>query len=106
MQSLLDALHADAATNGKAAVARKLGVSRTTVSLALNGKYPASLDKLLQRAEAVYARFECPHLAAQITLVQCREYALRPCPTTSPRESRHWRACQKCALRPTEETAS
>lgn len=81
-------------------VADRLDVSRTTVSLVLRGKYPASTRKLALRVIECYGRLLCPHLDEPISHQACREYATRAAPTSSPREMRHWRACQGCPHRP------
>lgn len=88
---------------GNAGVAEELEISRTAISLALNGKYPAKTDKIAAKVLELYARVDCPHLAENIAINACREHALRTAPTNSPREMRHWRACQTCACKPEEK---
>lgn len=84
-----------AATNKKA-VADEIGVSRTVVSLVMNGKYPAKTDKIAERVMAIYSRVECPHLQRSITKTQCASYHNANAPTSSPNAMRHWKACQSC----------
>lgn len=86
----------------KAGVADELDVSRTAVSLVLAGKYPASTDKMAARVRDKYDRIACPYLAETISPDACRSYALRPAPTNSSRDMRHWRACQSCPNKPEE----
>lgn len=88
---------------GCAGVAEVLDVSRTTISLVLNDKYPAKTEKIEAKVMDAYARVECPHLAETIGINACRGHALRTAPTNSPREMRHWRACQSCACKPEEK---
>jgi transcriptional regulator with XRE-family HTH domain len=83
----------------KAEVARRLGVSRATVSLVANGKYPASTEPFATRVLSVYGVVECPHLGEEIAFSKCREYHTREAPTSSPYAMRHWRACQSCPHR-------
>ncbi len=90
------------ADGNKQVVAAQLGVSRTTVSLVAADKYPSNLDKFGARVIEVFDRFDCPHLEAPITGAACKAYALRPAPTSSAREARHWRACQACPKKPKE----
>ena len=87
----------------KAGVADDLGISRTTVSLVLSGNYPAKTDKIEAKVLELYARVACPHLNETISITACRAHALRAAPTNSPREMRHWRACQTCACKPEEK---
>ena len=87
---------------GRAGVADDLGLSRSAISQVLAGVYPARTDKIGRRVVAQYNRVDCPHLLVSLTEAQCHAYALRPCPTASPREVRHWRACQRCPHRPTK----
>ena len=80
-------------------VATDLQMSRTTVSLVLSGKYPASTDKIAARVMQTYGRVECPFLREEISGAQCADYHQRPAPTSSPFAMRHWRACQGCPNR-------
>lgn len=98
-----------AASNGQAVAdaltetARELGhacrVSRTTVSLVLNGKYPAKTDRIELLVLTRYGRVQCPHLAQEISFAECRGHHAREAPTSSPYAMRHWRACQECPNR-------
>lgn len=100
------ALLTNAAENherGIAGVAEELDISRTAISLAINGKYPAKTDKIAAKVMELYARVDCPHLTENISINACRAHALRTAPTNSPREMRHWRACQTCARKPEEK---
>lgn len=81
---------------GRAGVAEVLDVSRTTISLVVDNKYPAKTDKIAALVLHHYARVNCPHLGAEIGIDECRAHANRTAPTNSPREMRHWRACQTC----------
>jgi len=87
-----------AAVNGssKAQVALDLGVSRTTISLVMNGKYPASTEKIESLVMALYSRVECPHLGESIPITECKRHCSENAPTSSPRAMRLWRACQTC----------
>lgn len=82
--------------SSKQAVADELGVSRTTISLVMNDKYPASTDKIEALVMALYSRVDCPHLSEQITITQCKRHHSENAPTSSPRAMRLWRACQSC----------
>jgi hypothetical protein len=85
-----------------AEVAKELDLSRTTVSLVANNKYPGRLDNFAKRVIEVYDAFDCPHLGSRVTGAACSQYALRQAPTSSAREARHWRACQACPKKPKE----
>lgn len=80
----------------KAAVAVELGVSRTTISLVVDDKYPASTDKIAERVLNTYGRITCPFLGSEITLAECKKHHTSTVPTSSPRAMKHWRACQGC----------
>lgn len=86
------------ASKTKAQVAREIGYSRTTVSLALSGTYDGSTDKLAQAVLDTYADqlIHCPHLRAAISDEQCVAYRSRPMPLGHAADMRHWRACQRC----------
>lgn len=86
--------------NGKGGikkVSEQLGISRSTLSLVLSGKYIASTEHVAQKVLQVLSRVQCPHLQMDITHQQCRENSTRDAPTTSPRQMKFWRACQTCA---------
>ncbi len=92
MDLLINAVNA----SSKAKVAETIGVSRTTVSLIVNNKYPASTEHVAQMVLSVYGHITCPHFGAKIPHHECQDYQNRQSPTGSPREMRHWRACQEC----------
>lgn len=94
-----DLLEARIAGSSMGKVADELEVSRTTVSLIVNGKYPASTEKFATRVIARYATIACPFLERDISGAQCREYHTRDVPTSSPFAMRHYRACQGCQHR-------
>lgn len=82
--------------SSKQAVADDLGISRTAISLVMNGKYPASTDKIEALVMALYSRVDCPHLGESIAITQCKRHHSEKAPTSSPRAMRLWRACQTC----------
>lgn len=82
--------------SSKQAVARDLGISRTAVSLVVDGKYPAKTDAIEKKVIEVYGSVPCPHLDQEISLNQCRSYHQSEVPTSSPRAMKHWQACQGC----------
>lgn len=92
----------DTDPRGAAGVADALDISRTAVSLVASGKYPARTDKIADKVLAVYDRLDCSHTGEAVTRLDCRAAALRPAPTSSPRDMRHWRACQGCQHKPKE----
>lgn len=92
MQLLLQAV----ADTNITQVAKKLDVSRTTISLVLGDKYPARTDKIETRVLDVYDRITCPHSGDEITHIACRALSASSAPTSSPQAMRHWRACQTC----------
>lgn len=92
MKLLTDAV----AASSKKQVADALGVSRSQVSLVVNGKYIASTEHIAKKVLSVLGRIRCPHLNTEITQEECRSNHARPAPTSSPREMKFWRACQSC----------
>ncbi len=87
---------------GRAGVAERLGFSRSAISQVMVGVYAANPAKVAAAVLEHYDRIDCPHLGQPMSPRQCAAYATRPCPTTSPREVRHWRACRTCPHKPTE----
>ena len=84
-----------AATASKQQIADELGISRTAVSLILNGKYDGKPDKVYRRALEIYGKHECPFLAERITRLECDRHSGREMPEGRA-GVRHWRACKSC----------
>jgi len=94
-------LRAEAAASSNAAVARRIGISRTAVSLALAGRYPADTGKLSRRVlQALAGRVACPGLDEEIAAETCRDWAAKPFAATSSHRVRMYRACQSCPRNP------
>ena len=95
----------------RAHVAKQLGISAAALSQVLNGSGcygngTASTDRIAEKVIHTFGRYSCPHLTAEasgadqvITAEQCRAYAHRAAPTSSPREMQHWQACRQCKHR-------
>jgi transcriptional regulator with XRE-family HTH domain len=108
MQILRDDI---AATGSISKTAKRVGVSRPTISQILNGighygSGRASTAKVEEKVMHTIGMVACPFLAEyhgtehRITGLQCREHAYRENPpTNSPRDMQHWRACQACDKR-------
>ncbi len=79
-------------------VADKLGYARPTVTLALNGKYVGSTQKIEAKVMAVFGRVVCPYLTSEITADICRGHATGEPPLHNPSAMRHYRACQSCPM--------
>ncbi|WP_136414772.1 helix-turn-helix transcriptional regulator [Herbaspirillum sp. ST 5-3] len=105
-------LRADVQATGSIAdTARRIGVSRPAISQILNGIGPygtgkSSTVRVAEKVMNTIGLIACPFLSQdrgteyRITGLQCREYAYRTTPpTNSPRDMRHWRACQGCSKR-------
>lgn len=95
-------LQQEVTASGCAAVARKLGVSRTSVSLLVAGKYRGSTTRMARRVSAVLAperMVACPHTGGELTITECAGISVRM-PTSGPAALRHWKACRDCAHNP------
>jgi plasmid maintenance system antidote protein VapI len=102
LELLTDAVRA----GNRAEVARRLGVSRSAVSLLLAGRYPGKTKRMADRVYAAYGKdvHLCPHLGRPVTEKECTSNAGRM-PTSSPAALRQWRICRACEQRrnPTSE---
>jgi hypothetical protein len=96
MSDWLELLKKAVADTSITAVADKLDVSRTTISLVLSGKYPAKTDRIAAKVLDTFARLTCPHTGVEITHADCRATSSGAVPTSSPQAMRQWRACQDC----------
>ncbi len=84
-----------------AEIAREIGMKRSSLSLLINGKYPAGLAKVTAKyGPKVLMRYRnqvaCPHLGRGIGTAECARHASAPMTMSSPAKLRHWRACQSC----------
>ncbi len=79
-----------------AVIAQKIGVSKATVVLWFNGKYPANAQAVEAKVVAQYDTVQCPFLQQTISLVSCAEFHKKEIPTSSPSALSHWRACKEC----------
>jgi len=79
-----------------AAVARKLGVSRTAVSLCLQGKYPGGTEKMAARVLALLGERFCPRVDHCISAGECLNQCRQIAPTHNPMQMRGWGVCQQC----------
>lgn len=90
--------------HGQAAVVKKTGLSKATISQLINGKYPAGTDNVKKTILGVYGRGRhvmCPVLE-QIAIEQCLEHwevALRiGVRCGNPATMRLYNNCKKCEL--------
>lgn len=84
-----------------AAVARRLNYTRSAISQALSGRYPADAGKLGRLIFDTFAGVVvCPHLAIEIEADDCRWWRTRPIPTSRASDANHWLACKTCPLNP------
>ena len=100
MEPWLEVLSRAVKASNHTKVAKRLQVSRTSVSLLLAGKYVGSTDRMKGRVEAVLGggEVECPHLKAALSAHDCLGWQRRPQPTSAPEDLRHWLACRTCPI--------
>ncbi|AOJ10575.1 helix-turn-helix domain-containing protein [Burkholderia mayonis] len=96
----LTLLRSAVAASTQTDVARKLDLSRTTISLVLSGKYPGKTDRVAARVLRVFGQVKCKHTAELVTLAVCLDFAARRPPVNNPLALSHWRTCQSCPHRP------
>lgn len=83
------------------AAAQRLGISKSTVSNALKGRYIGNVDKLAERirGELLSATVACPVLG-EITSRICQDERSKPFHAANPLRVQMWRACKSCAHNP------
>jgi len=92
----LSILQSEVKQTSAAAVARKLGVSRTAVSLCLLGKYPGGTQKMAARVLALLGERFCPRAGHCISAGECLSQCRQIAPTHNPMQMRGWGVCQQC----------
>lgn len=92
----------------QAKVAERMGISRVTLTIFLNGKGEygnggAKPDRMEMRYRKAFEQLLCPHDGATVGVQHCRSKALGTPPTHNPLQLGHWKACQACQFRPAPE---
>lgn len=91
---------------GKAGVAERMGVSRTYVSRATSigaSAFHDVPDHFIRRVIDLESDVDCPSIGGRTSRAECRK-ANDPAPTHNPHAMRLWCDCQRCPLKPLEET--
>lgn len=87
----------------RAALARELGLSRSGISQALDGKYPGSTANLRARIfDMLAGQVTCPHTGNDIAPSACKATRERPLSAASASrdDAKQWQACQRCRFNP------
>lgn len=95
--------HLEIAGGNKAELARTLGVARSSLSQALDRKYPGDTRKLRALImETLADQVMCPHLRVEIAPAACKALRERPLAAASASRAdvKHWQACQGCVQNP------
>lgn len=94
-------LGAEVARSNMTETGRRIGMSRSAVSLVLANRYPSpSTAGVERRVMDVLGRLDCVAMGAEINAEQCQSYREKPAPTHNPNAMQHWKACQHCAFNP------
>ncbi|MCH4295601.1 helix-turn-helix domain-containing protein [Shewanella sp. 3B26] len=91
----LEVMAEQAELHGQKAVANKLGISRTTVSQVLSGKYPGDMERMRKLVEGAYMNRTvlCPVLG-EIPLNECLANQRNTRTTGNPIRIKLYRACR------------
>ena len=100
------ALRREVGATSIAAAARRIGVSRTTISLVLAGKYPASTESIADKVrQALAETIACPVLG-EVTPDSCRDTQAMPWSPSNPSRIALYRGCRSgCAHSSLKRTA-
>ena len=90
-------LESAVASSSVTAVARRLGVARSSLSLVINGKYPGGTGKMEQRIMEILGQ-PCPVYGGTRGPEACDSRRAASMPTSNPYALRQWRECQHCNL--------
>ncbi|MFN3879830.1 MAG: hypothetical protein ACK4L8_00185 [Nitrincola lacisaponensis] len=94
------ALAAEVDSSNRTAVAQRLGISRTSVSLVLVNKYPSSSTQGIEkRVMALLSSIQCP-VMGEISAEQCQTERKKPFVASNPTRIRLYRACSTCPHNP------
>lgn len=94
-------LAAEVEASNRTEAGKRIGVSRTAVSLVLANNYSSpSTAGIERRVLAALDGRDCPAQGKRISAEECREFRERPAPTHNPMAMRIWRTCQGCPHNP------
>lgn len=101
----IEILKREVEVKGLNCVAHELGVSKSTVSLVCNGKYPGGTDKVEKRIAKIYGNngmVDCPVLET-ISPAKCadawKKAKLIGMKASNPETLRLYKTCLNCAVR-------
>lgn len=94
----LEQLKQAVAESNVAEVAKRIGVDRSTLSLIVRDKYPASPDKVLHKFALASDIVNCPYAGKTLTQSDCRTRHTAPRPFGGGSKMAWWDACQDCAF--------
>lgn len=94
----LEILRLEVERVGVVKTAAHIGMSHTTVSLALAGRYPAKTTRLARRVLERLATVRCPHTGADMPAAVCASWRTRGVPQSDPAKVKHWAACKRCPI--------
>lgn len=82
---------------GQGEVATRIGYSKATVSLVINGKYNGNLNSVLLKVKEVFGglKVSCPVLG-EIDLAECAENKRQPFSASNPLRVRLFKTCKTC----------
>jgi len=94
-------LAAEVARSNRTEAGKRIGVSRSAVSLVLVNRYPSpSTAGIERRVMDKLGRLDCAALGEQVTVIQCQSFREKPAPTHNPQAMQQWKACQYCPHNP------
>lgn len=94
------ALAKEVDSSNRTVVAKRMGVSRTSISLVLANKYPSpSTQGIEKRLAAMLNGVSCP-VMGDITNEQCQIERQKPFIASNPTRIRLYRACSTCSHNP------
>lgn len=102
----IELLRAEVQRTSLRKVAPRLGLSITTISLVLAGKYPAKMERVASKTLAMLAKHVCKHTGADIAPIDCAAISSSKAPTHNPSKMAHWRTCRACAHAKKQEEQS
>ncbi len=101
----IDILKREVKARGLSCVATELGVSKSTVSLVCNGKYPGSTARIEERIRKIFGmngHVACP-VQGEISPARCADTRRRAqaigMKASNPETLRLYRACLGCSVR-------
>lgn len=97
VEKWIEVLQQEVSRSNHKEAGKRIGYSRSAVSLAVKGVYPGGTDNIRRAVmQELAGEIECPHLGELISKDDCSHIQKLPLSTSNMNLRRHRKACAHC----------